>query len=245
MHRSDTPTAPIFRFSDLKNAGPLTHASYRPPRSQCVPSTRSRERIAQYYDPQGKPWQFGSVDSILVATCLDLSYCAGPYRVLHRLSVNKLASQRRAPIGVMVPCWLGADRCLVHAAMRAVYAPPVFASSQRRTLKRTAAALRCALPCYAASLPTGPYDAERSGAYIAGGTPYDALPHPRVLFRYSVASRVARTSAWVESAAADATDEGTPLRPSSLSTRKIVYARPDVLPLDSAPTRLGREPSPP
>ncbi|KAJ7242716.1 hypothetical protein C8J57DRAFT_1526079 [Mycena rebaudengoi] len=216
---------PYFDSPTLKFAGSLTHASYRPPRSQCLPSTRSREIIAQYYDLRENP---GSLDRwTLYWLQLVWIFRTGPYRVSIAFS---LTSWHRSP-GLQLESWY------------------------RAGLKRTGVwSTQQRAPCTPPPPPPGL--TLSVCAYIAGcavapgrvvcrartrGTTYGALPHPLALFRYSVA----RTSAWVESAAADATDEGTPLRPSPLSTRKIVYARPDVLPLDSAPTRLGREPSPP
>ncbi|KAJ7238207.1 hypothetical protein C8J57DRAFT_1478707 [Mycena rebaudengoi] len=102
----------IFVLYDLENAGSLTHASYRPPRRH-PPWMRSPESIAKYDEVQiifqGKPWEVG------------WDRCAAPKRA------GSLASQRRTPLGVMVPCWLeGSDGCLVYPVVvyvaRAVYA---------------------------------------------------------------------------------------------------------------------------
>ncbi|KAJ7290779.1 hypothetical protein C8J57DRAFT_1213418 [Mycena rebaudengoi] len=99
----------IFVLYDLENAGSLTHASYRPPRES---PGRSDGIVVPLRSGAG------SLDphSLRVHTVLPIVF-----------SANKPASQRRTPLGVMVPCWLeGSDGCLVYPVVvyvaHAVYA---------------------------------------------------------------------------------------------------------------------------
>ncbi|KAJ7241144.1 hypothetical protein C8J57DRAFT_1477966 [Mycena rebaudengoi] len=126
MRRSYAPTDFIFVLYDLENAGSLTHASYRPPRCGTAPSI-SFSLVQIIF--QGKPWEVGWDRCAAPKRGWQSrsALAAGPYRSPHRFSANKPASQRRTPLGVMVPCWLeGSDGCLIYPVVvyvaRAVYA---------------------------------------------------------------------------------------------------------------------------